>query len=90
MKLVTVFEKSEIERFLHPCLIVEGWRNGTATGRGRRKFAESFNPNEREVIRKMHKWYYSWCMGVGIPAKHAMPIKTFEIMTKAAKYFGEY
>jgi len=90
MKLVTVFEKSEIERYLHPCLIVEGWRNGTATGRGRRKFAESFNPNEREVIRKMHKWYYSWCMGVGIPAKHAMPIKTFEIMTKAAKYFGEY
>ena len=54
---------------------------------------EAFTPDEQEVIRKTYKIYCHWCLGWGgngIPDKHAMKLKTFDVMTKAAKYFGEY
>lgn len=93
MKLETVFENSEITQFLCPMVVVEMWRQVMTTGTAKRKFQETFTPEEQKIIRAMHKTYCHWCLGVsgtGIPNRHAMKISTFQLMHKTARFFGEF
>lgn len=93
MKLVTVFERSEIADYLYPAVVVEMWKKVMTTGTGKRKFQKAFTPEEQITIRAMHKIYCGWCLGVsgtGIPSNHKMKIKEFQIMHRAAKFFGDF
>jgi hypothetical protein len=93
MKLVTVFEGPEITKYLCPTVVVEMWRSVMTTGMGKRKFLKAFTTEEQAIIKKMHKTYCHWCLGVsgtGIPNKHTMKIKEFQLMHRAAKFFGEF
>lgn len=93
MKLETVFEGPEITKYLCPMVVVEMWRQVMTTGTGRRKFQKAFTAEEQIVIKEMHKTYCHWCLGVsgtGIPNKHAMKISVFQLMHKAAKFFGGF
>ena len=93
MKLAPIFEGSEIKTYLCPNVVVEMWKRVMTTGTGRRKFTQAFTPEEQDVIKKMHKIYCGWCLGVsgtGIPNRHQMTIKVFQLMHKAAKFFGEF
>ena len=93
MKLLTVFEKQEIIKHLAPMVVVEMWKKVMTTGVGKRKFAEAFTAEEQDVVRKTHKTYCHWCLGVsgsGIPDKHVMKISAFQLMSRAAKFFGEF
>ena len=93
MKLVTVFEKPEIQKFLYPYLVVENWRNVMTTGKGKREFATVFSIDEQEIIQKVYKTYCHWCLGrygTGIPDKHTMTIKTFNLLSRVAIFFGKF
>lgn len=93
MKLVTVFEKHELEA-LQTAVIIEMWDKVLGTGSGKRKFNAEFNSEEQELIRKLYKTYYKWHFGnvggTGIPNQHAMSIQTYELTKRACNFFGTY
>ena len=93
MKLVTVFEKGEIQKYLCPAVVVEMWKRVMTTGVGKRKFTEAFSGEEQVTIREIHNTYCHWCLGVsgsGVPARHTMTIKVFTLMSRAAEFFGKF
>jgi hypothetical protein len=93
MKTATIFEGPEIKAYLCPSVVVEMWKRVMTTGTGKRKFMKAFTAEEQIIIKKMHKTYCGWCLGVsgtGIPNRHKMTIKVFQLMHRAAKFFGEF
>lgn len=93
MKMVTVFNHDELVA-LQSAIMVEMWDRVLGTGTGKRKFNAEFNPEEQKLIRKYYKIFYKWHMGkvggTGIPQKHQMSIKTYELMRRTVKFFALY
>jgi len=87
MKLITVFEHDEL-RALQPSILIESWRNVMQCGSKRRKYYESFNEKEREIIQQQYKVFGNWHFKTGIPQKHAMPIHIYQLMNRATNFFG--
>jgi len=96
MELRTVFTRDEIQRSLHPEVVVEMWRNVMTTGFGKRKFKAEFSEDEQKAIRKVYTTIYCpWCFkshggGGGIPEKSYIELRTFILMQRAANFFGTY
>ena len=89
MKLVTVFEKPELEK-LQSAVVVERWDHILGTGTGKRKFKAEFNSKERELIEVYYKIFYRWYRQTGIPNNHKMSIQTYNLMKRACNFFGTY
>lgn len=87
MKLVTVFEKAELEA-LQSGVMVEMWDRVLDTGSGKRKFSAAFTEEEREKIRLYYKVFHRWYRQTGVPQQHRMSITTYNLMSRACAFFG--
>ena len=92
MKLITMFEKSELDR-LQSAVVVECWRSVMTTRSGKRKFKAAFSEKEQKTCHKIYKVFTTWHCGwsaSGVPDTHKMTIKNYELAKRLCNFFGEY
>lgn len=88
MKLVTVFEKKEIDT-LQPGVVVESWRRVVTTFSGKRKLKEEFGDDWPERVTKVYK-LYCWWYGRTTPSEHRCTIAEYHFMQRVTSFFGTY
>ena len=89
MKLVTIFEKPELD-MLQYGVVVEGWKRVMQTGSGKRKLAQEFTSEEIEKIKKVYKLFCWWYGRTGTPGEHRMTLTEFEFTKRVCNFFGGY
>ena len=87
MKLLTVFEKHELEA-LQTAVVVEGWKH-IKYGRVKRAWLKEFTEKERAKAGVMYREFYRWHLVTGIPQHgRAMRLETYEFIKRLCNFFG--
>lgn len=85
MKLMLSFSSDEINQTGYP-VIVEAW-DKIKSGRVRRAYLSEFSEEERNKLTRLYPKLYRWYLVTGIKDA-VMSMATYELIVKAANFFG--